>query len=241
MIKSVSSVFSKFNFYGHYDLIKSNSWVRCFASLLLVFSFSEILFASSPIPIGGGEALPHDIKSIIPYKYTFSLGVLLAILLGILLLGLLAWFLYQRSKKAKKVAIRKVNLPLEVYKAVSALKPEDPFLKKQQEDYFYHLGFNLRHYIELKTQISATDLTFQELKTPLRTKLCLPGEQTREIISFLEKSEYIKFASNMVTVDEALKYRLDVLRWMDQLNLSSKTEDEEKLKKGVSNHANKLC
>ena len=169
------------------------------------------------------QDLPHGIEGIIAYPFDWSWVVYLFLFL--FFGGLLVYF-YRRFKKPKIKPVKKINLPLNIYNKVLALEPQLPFSKKEQEEYFYQLSFSLRHYIELKRDIPATDMTFNELKKPLESKLNLSEEMTKEVFSFLKKAEFIKFAHKVATREEALKLRSDVLEWMDQLGHPSEQEDK---------------
>lgn len=206
--------------------MKNNLFFTIYFSFFFFMEAAEASEAPTSL-----EPLPHGAKTILPYGFSLNLWFVF-LFLFCLISAVLGWFLYKRFKKAKKEVIAEVNLPLEVYKKVSALKPEEPFLKKQQENYFYELGFNLRHYIELKTKVSATDLTFKELKEPLRKELSSLGLDSKDLLSFLEKSEFIKFSEKMVNLKEAGDYQGDVLRWLDEIaKLSKEKEDKENEKK----------
>ena len=201
----------------------------CFLSFLV---FSQIAISNVQ---EGIEPLPHKANSIISYGPDISFWLIILLLVAVFSLIFLVALYKKYGGKDKDQEVF-VDRPLEIYKSLSNLKPEEPFLKKAQENFFHELGFSLRHYIELKTKLSATDQTFKELKEPLRKEFEDLGLEPSNMILFLEKSEYIKFADKMTSLEEAISYRKDVIVWLDDLNraLENKKKQEESSKKGAS-------
>ena len=197
----------------------------------LLFSLSFFFINSLAF---SSEGFPHEPKSIMPYGFFVSIWILFFSFLFLLAL-ILGLFFYKRFKSNSEKSVF-LDLSLEVKKKISLLTPEEPFLKKQQEIFYYELGFNLRHYLELKTGVSATDLTFKELRTPLMKAFESLSLSSGDVLEFLGRSELIKFSQKLSTSDEARKSLGDVLVWLDKIDeaVSKKEKDESLAKKGAS-------
>ena len=195
---------------------------------LWFFIFSSFYLSAEPM-----EKLPHAPKGLA--SYGSSLGLWVFLLLFFVVLAFLAFFLWKKFK-GRSEERKRVNQALEVRKFLERLRPEEPFLKKQQESFFYDLGFNLRLYIELKMGLSATDLTYKELKEPLQKLFSSFEISSEEVLSFLEHSELIKFSQKLSDAKKAEKDRAEVLGFLDSIDLAlqKKEEAEKKAKKGAS-------
>ena len=173
------------------------------------------------------ESLPHGPKGLVSYGFSFSLWLLLAFFL--IVFFVLFVFLWKKFRR-KVIETKRVNQALEVRKFLKNLEPEEPFLKKQQEIFFYELGFKLRFYIELKMGLPATDLTFKELKEPLRELFSSFEISSGAILRFLEQSELIKFSQKLADLEQAKKNREDVLLFLDIIDKAlQKKEESEKV------------
>lgn len=164
------------------------------------------------------QGLPHDIAEIIPYNtpwYYYAVAVL-AVLLLVLTCYLVYKFISNKINNKPKVII-----PIDPWETLlSDLKkviPVEPFAKQSQVEYYYRLSLLLRQAIEYRTQVRATDLTFQELKVPLDKKLPFKTDDRLALINFLEKADYIKFAESEASLDEAQESRDQVKVWVKRL------------------------
>ncbi|MBC61973.1 MAG: hypothetical protein CMP11_05905, partial [Zetaproteobacteria bacterium] len=111
------------------------------------------------------------------------------------------YYFLNKRKNSKKIDIVKVEDPLEsIPRAIKYLKPKEPFLRKEQEEFFFHLSMNFRQIIEHTSEIKATDQTFKELKPSLKhNSFFNTNSSIDDILTFLERAEFIKFAEKDVT------------------------------------------
>ncbi len=161
---------------------------------------------------------PHGLRDLIPYKFFWEdLWPKALVVLGILLL---LFILYKLGKKFFKRA-PKVVIPedpfLVLERKLSKMLPPEPFEGKPSTQYFFDLNMIFRQFLELCLKIPATDLTLQELKEPLRFKSPLSREVTEDILKFLERSEYIKYAGFETNLDEAKECHLQVIKWVSYI------------------------
>ena len=102
-------------------------------------------------------------------------------------------------------------------KRINSLMPSAQFEHKAQVEYYYQLSMMLREAIELRTNIRATDLTYQELKKPIESKLPVKSDVSSEVLLFLERADLIKFAEQPATLEEATHAKALVTRWTQLL------------------------
>jgi hypothetical protein len=174
-------------------------------------------------PTGSGiaqqEGLPHDIRGLLPYVPwgTYLLWFLLgaAALAGLLYL----WKVLKRRRKERPVA--PVDPWDDLKGRLGRLRPQLPFGRKEQEDFFFQLSLMLREAIELRTRIRATDLTSDELKEPLRRRLPLPPAGIQAVLAFLERADLVKFAEAPSDRGEAEEALGQVGAWVRELTPKS--------------------
>ena len=185
------------------------------------------------IPSMGSEQLPHMTRGIIPYQnFSYFLWFLISVFLFIA-----AYFIYTiLAKRSHKKNLVNKSLSKEEQIAcfleqIKVLEPSLPFHRKKQQDFFYHLSFYFRSCIEISTAIKATDLTFNELKKPLRAKLQMEKEEVAKILDFLKFSDIIKFSETQTNVEKAHKSKSEVLIWAKALeNKLLSAIQEQKIK-----------
>ncbi len=165
----------------------------------------------------GEQALPHDIRGLVPYRaslldyWPYAAG-LMALLVG--LAGLLWW----RRRRAAQMPPAPPADPWDVLAGkLAQLSVPRPFGLQEQAEYFFHLSLLLREAIELRTGLRATDLTLGELKTPLRNKLPLPTGDIDGVLAFLERADYVKFAGRPASTEEAVFAREQATAWTRRL------------------------
>lgn len=200
------------------------TWVRIILYSLTLLLNSWLLLATA-VP-EKSSSLPHGLKDLLPYDRSFSLWLLLVLLI-LFVSGLLYWYRIRRNRK-QPIQEREDPL-LTIRKAIVLLVPPDNFDRKAQEEYYYQLNIKFRHFIELKRNFPATDSTLQEIKEPLKKKLLLEEDTVVSIIQFFEKSEFIKFAERESTRTEAELDKQKVLTW---IKLLENTQSEASLAEG---------
>lgn len=194
-------------------------------SLFFIFTFWVISFLALGNPPGSPQALPHASRGIVSYGAAPLFWVFVLILMGILAVVFL-WALFRKyGKKAKSREIP-IDWPKVILGRIKVLEPEEPFLKKAQENYYYELGLNLRHFIEVKTSLKATDKTFKELKKPLMLEMKSLGLESSKILDFLEQSEWIKFSDRMGSQEKALFWKTEILSLLAELSEAVSVRDE---------------
>lgn len=205
--------------------------IRFFLGFVLNF-FSLSLFAESVSPSQetNFEDLPHAARSIHSYGALFPWWVVF-ISCFFCLLTFIAFWSYKKFWKKRGALIVAKDLPLEVRQKISSLEPTENFSRKDQINFFYELSFNFRYYIELKTGLQATDLTFKELRPLLRERLKNSGDKSLNFLKFFEKAEYIKFADKEATKEEARRDRENVLEFLSFLDELVRSEKEIEKKK----------
>lgn len=170
-----------------------------------------------PLPPPSGQALPHDIRGLIPYVtpwWVYLIYVGAALLLAGLAFA--AWRYWKHREK--KVVVIPPRDPWDVLaERAGFLLPKPPFEGKAQEDYYFELSMLLREAIELRTKIRATDLTFQELREPVRKKLPLPTNDVESVLQFCEHADQVKFAAKPSGIGEAESARQQVESWVRAL------------------------
>ena len=152
---------------------------------------------------------PHDIVGLSPMAPPYAMWALY--LLIALAIGVLASYLYRKWRQKPQVTKEIVRQkPLDPSKALvdklRTLEPKEPFARQQKEEFFYELSMVLRGFIEWKTRLKATDMTFEEIeKTLAMERTPLSDEQVHAALSFLKKADQIKFAREEVGIVEAEK------------------------------------
>ena len=171
-----------------------------------------------PLASPQAEQLPHGLRGLLAYRFSWdSLWPWLALSLGsLIVLGILyhLWKKY-KNRPSKPVAPEDPFLTLE--RQLHALLPPQPFSGKPGTQYFFELSMLFRQFLELSSGVQATDLTLQELKEPLRRKSSLSRETTEEVIKFLERCDYVKFAGIPADLAEAQASHTQVLQWVRYL------------------------
>jgi hypothetical protein len=155
--------------------------------------------------------LPHDIRDIMPLPFwglspvAMGLAVLMLVLVVFLLWALLRYL--QKRKALKKAQIIPVDHWGQLLTAIRAVEVPNPLPKEAAGNLFFELSLLLRQAIERRTRLAATDMTLQELKVPLETKLPLADTDKQAVWRFLERADQIKFADAPTNTAEALQGR----------------------------------
>ncbi len=159
----------------------------------------------------------HDIKDILEVeavKKTYLKEILLAG--GILMLLLLAWFLYRKYRRKKPVT--QVAAPFlspleEALRALEALKKE-PITEKQ-----FYTGMNdiIRGFVYRKTGVTTMQKTNEEFILQL-DKLGMPQDDFISLVQTLRMSDAVKFARYVPGEEENEKNYTVIRRSVEQLN-----------------------
>ncbi|MBI2603569.1 MAG: hypothetical protein HYW48_10995 [Deltaproteobacteria bacterium] len=158
------------------------------------------------------DHLPHGLKGLIAYP--FSLGAWWWLVVAGLMIAciLFAWWWKNRSRTVAPEPREDPLLTLE--KKLSNMLPPKDFHGKKAIDYFFELNMTFRQYIEARAPIRATDLTLRELRGPLRDRCPLSRDNIEDVLKFLERSEYVKYAGIVTDFQEAVDSHAHVLQWV---------------------------
>ena len=166
---------------------------------------------------GASSQLPHDIRPLLAYRPTwtdYAPWLCLAFLVALLFFIAFYWWKTRRPKQKPPVPVDPWQVLLE---NLEALTVAVPFMGPPVVEYYFQLSLLLREAIERRTAIPATDLTLSELRSPLRKKLPLATEQVEAVLSFLERSDMVKFAGFAASLDEAAAAKKQVCAWAREL------------------------
>ncbi len=165
-----------------------------------------------------------DIADIRPPKSLY-LGVLEY--LSIVLFCLFVFFLvkilpYFMQKKHLEEIDRKVvdNRPAWQAGLESLQKAEESLQKGNLLEYFFRLSFALRIFLEKTYNISATQMTTDELKGLVKLPEISAHNKLFEIFAYADLVKFAKYAGNKLLADEYFK-------WVKELFLQAKTKEME--------------
>ncbi len=149
-----------------------------------------------------------DIKDIkppleLPAEY-FWVWISLAIFL---LVGIIAYFLFQQRRKAGVMKILEPILPpWEVaLKRLEVLGVKGLEGKGMWREYYAELSSILRHYIEGRFEIHAPEMTTQEFLHMIKADDRIQGVHKQIFKDFLNLCDMIKFAQHASNKEEALR------------------------------------
>lgn len=168
-------------------------------------------------PSAASAEPPHALKGLMAYPLSLAdlwPWILAAVLAVVIFLVIWRYF-KNRKPKAQPLVVEDPFLVLE--RRLNHLLPPNPFDAKKSIQYYFDLNMLFRQIIEFCSGVPATDLTLQELKGPLRQKSVLSRETTEEMLSFLERCEYIKFAGLVTDLAEAENSHRQVKQWVAYL------------------------
>lgn len=177
-------------------------------------SFDEFLAKDLP------AELPHGVRGLMEYPYDpFWMWLGVVILGALACLGLWFWVIgpWWRRRKARAMATEPVLQ--RVLRELRELRPsggqlEDP---RMLGDFYDRLSWLLREYLEEVSKLPVTDWTHRELREPLRSKLNLPQHEVQDLLSFLERADFVKFAKQRVTFTQAESDYDRVQTWVSLL------------------------
>ena len=164
---------------------------------------------------------PHGIMGLTDYRFPWEQWV--AIGFGSLVLASVILYLLMKFQEKTKVVQSPVDVGPKVdpvsslRQSLGKLSPEEPFSKAQQVSFFYELSLVFRRAVELKTGVSATDMTYTELEPVLQQKLPFDADKLGQVLTFLKQSDFIKFSDNVTTVQEAKEALVQVTGWVEDI------------------------
>lgn len=163
--------------------------------------------------------LPHGIMGLQPEAFPWMTLVLVG--LGLLLLGLIGWFLWKRLRRKTSPQTPVVAPPArdpwaELDQKLNDLAIQEPWNRELCEDYFFRLSFVLREALELRTGLPITGQTLAETKRSLEKSPALSANFQEDLIKFLSLADQLKFAGQWLNAAESMEWREKVRAWIDQ-------------------------
>lgn len=170
--------------------------------------------------VADAPQLPHGIMGLQPQAFPWMPVILLG--LGLLMLGLIGWFLWKRLRQ-RTVTQTSPAAPLpadpwpKLDHVLESLEIKEPWTREACEDYFFRLSFVLREAVELRTGLPITGETLAETKRSLEKSPALSANFQEDLIKFLSLADQLKFAGQWLNATESMEWREKVKAWIDQL------------------------
>jgi len=154
--------------------------------LILTLLFPQIALAVE-------EELPHGIRSDVEIGFRYTNEILWAV--GLLALGLLAWFLYQKWKKkdTSEPIIPEEEVHVRLRRELIDLAKMELAGAAEIKEFYFKLSEASRKSLEL-LGLGAVEQTFEEFKPLLAESHEFPTFMRDEILTVLERAEMVKFA-----------------------------------------------
>lgn len=160
--------------------------------------------------------LPHEVFSLMPYRFPWLLLLALSTILVVLLVAIV---FYLRKRKPQSIALPASprDLVRETRAKILRLKPPEHFpVGTVQQNYFFALGIAFRELIEYRFKVKAIGATLKEIKPRLQVlPLSLPTIEN--IIEFMTRADQIKFADRPSDPEQARKDHKQVVVWAQKL------------------------
>ena len=159
------------------------------------------------------KEIPHKLQGLLEYPQTM-LENLVIICIILALLALLCFIIFKVWKRGNKKTEQVKHPIFDIIESIEGLDIKKPFTNRvYQVEFYFSLSMMLRQAIESASDIAATDMTTGELSSRLKNKVLPLRGHYREIVDFVQKADYVKFAKISSTEDEACEYKKLVLRW----------------------------
>lgn len=168
------------------------------------------------------DSLPHEIYSILPYRFPWlSLVVVTVILL--IIVGVIVSYLYRRRRQQPIEATH--NIVADTKAKIIGMRPCEPFDEQAQRQYFFALSISFRELIEYRCRIKAIGATVKELQPRLQL-LPLSLKTVRTIIEFMTRADQIKFAGQTTNIEQARQDHRQVVGWVERLTVNDEVEEK---------------
>ena len=160
---------------------------------------------------------PHDIYTLLPWRFPWSLLAIAVALLVLLIAAIFFYWRYRRPAVVTSVATTPIDRVRVTRAKIVRLKPPEPFpIGPVQENYFFELSIAFRELLEYRFQLPVIGATLAEVTPRLRT-LPLAAKTIADIEAFLKRADAIKFAAQPSDRDEAQRDHQQVIAWMQRL------------------------
>lgn len=156
----------------------------------------------------------RDIKDILILPRTLSLLSWLIIAL-IVLAGSLVLFLRYRKKRKQKEEAADIPVHTRVIHELENLK-QAGYLGKDDKLFHFQLSGIIREYVEDMWGLTATDMTFEEIRSNIDS-LTLPEDKLKsDLLEVLRKGDLVKFTDTQLSLDESQSLFDKVLNFVDK-------------------------
>ncbi|MGB0428609.1 MAG: hypothetical protein ACPGEC_06750, partial [Flavobacteriales bacterium] len=131
----------------------------------------------------------------VPYVFGEFKDLIINILIGILILGLLAFFIIRYLKKQQKKEKVELKIPAHILALgeLSELKSKHYIDSDEIKTYYSELSDIIRRYIERRYHFLALESTTSEIAQSLKTQKLTETQKTK-LMTFLEEADLVKFA-----------------------------------------------
>lgn len=204
---------------GEYELGPATAVVRAAGSQ------SDLRIPTSSLMVNvappAGKSALDELRSYtgplaIPFDYTWrNVIIASAVLLILVMLALLiAWIVYQVSRRQAEAAVVPVLPPVEsALLAVRGLATLDVFRMEGSNRHYTMLSTAMRRYLEDQFNVNAVEMTEDEVVDLLRNRLDLIS-RTPELAEIMQRSSLAKFANMPLTEELAQKDCLSAERFL---------------------------
>ena len=166
------------------------------------------------------DSLPHEIYSIIPYRFPWLLLVV-----GIVVLVIVSVVIYlYRRKKQQPIEVTR-DIVADTKAKIIGMHPREPFDEQAQRQYFFALSISFRELIEYRCRIKAIGATVKELQPRLQL-LPMPLASIKTIIEFMTRADRIKFAGQTTDIEQARQDHRQVIGWIERLTVNDEVEEK---------------
>ena len=186
--------FDSGSFYIPNQAIFINKKAHFTDSLLIKIATVEV-DSTTIYPVKGIEEEPMTLKDYTP-KFIWSF-----VIIGIILLGILAYYLYKKyHKKKKQIVAVPLKPPFEeAVEKFEILDGKNLWQKEQTKQYYIELTEVVRAYIGRRFQIHTLEATTEELLKYLKIKIKKQKNKIKrsliqQLEDFLKHADFVKFA-----------------------------------------------
>ena len=158
---------------------------------------------------------------------------IILIVLALLVLGaLITWIIIRRKKNKPVLPVSKPEVPahLEALEALLVLKDKKYCEKNKYKDFYSHLSFILRRYIEKRFNIGALELTTSELKDMLKFSAVLDDDLFSKLMTLFTNADMVKFAKYEPlknVCDKDLDFAMEFVEKTKPEEKPEETDDEQ--------------
>ena len=166
------------------------------------------------------DSLPHEIYSILPYRFPW-LSLVVATVILLVIIVVIVSYLYRRRKQQPIEVTR--DIVADTKAKIINMRPCEPFDQQAQRQYFFALSISFRELIEYRCRIKAIGATIKELQPRLQL-LPMPLTTIKTIVDFMTRADQIKFAGQTTNLEQAQQDHRQVVSWVKRLTVNDEVE-----------------